>query len=480
MPSNTNTAVQILMTDALNAIRPSVLIEKALGLLEPKRGKWNGRKKLTEEEAIAVMRVITSMAKRYGLKPTVALARAKTEGAAGATYKFFLTEDEMSGVAPMRARNRLNLTLKTHVESVRYLVRAAREAHHEVSYQDLLDEIGAEIPEFLEQFRAELAVDENIELAEDLQKVADWLSSPRSGVELVRFLREAYSEGLIFNPETGEMESEGDDGDTEVWNAPSIPLMIRIVGEASGEHLIFDESVEAERRVKRASRPGNRVVASAQCYLAYHVHLQAHLDSSRRAIELTFTLNPVTYVSGPITEDKNSKWLNSAKRRYQMIRGFLVPGCPRRIPGSEIQVRMSGDVTEHCTELFSDQWDRFYSEEHGWNDEGMYYGYSIPVTPENCRILLEDKNRFRLDRLFFKGISEESILPQEVELEGIKSNSLRDRFNWALYNTDKKTSLAGQLLTEAKRRCAALEAHQLRSVAGLRRRQMEFRRWMRG
>lgn len=102
------------------------------------------------------------------------------------------------------------------------------------------------------------------------------------------------------------------------------------------------------------------------------------------------------------------------------------------------------------------------------------------MTPETCRLLLanDDRTAFWVLRNF-SDITERSVMRPEAEDDAeVTSRTVRDRFSALLYAEVGPTA-AGLLETEAARRTEALNAFQLRSATGLRRRKLAFRARMR-
>jgi len=474
--SNTSVSnVQALMTNALNSTRPATLLQFAAEQTAPKTGPWKGRRKLTNAETIAAMRVVTGQIARFGLKPTVALTRTNVASEASATYKLFLTDAEMASETASRPKQNMIRNLSAHVTSVRLIARHAQNAGHDVAEIDLLDELAAAVPEFLEQFRMEQAIDENVEMAADLRSIADWLASPHRDIELVRFFNESGRQRVVFNPNSGVMEYEGYDGDVSDWNTPCVPLMLRVVAQAEVEYRVVDPDLEP--RIMFADiviEPGTRSIGRSHALLAYKIGLGVLSDEKRRGTRMAFTLDPVTYVAEPPPEGQS--W----SLRYAELHGFPIPGRIHGFGGKTPYVVLDGKITPYCP-LFAQHWNDVWSDEQGPEERELYTRRWIEVSPENCRILFDEGNRARVDQMLtFSGIEENTVLPRDVVLEGgVESTLIRDRLKHLLYAAPGNPSLADLLLEEAGKRCRAMEEHILRSATGERQRKLAFRARMR-
>jgi hypothetical protein len=475
MSEPTVSNAQALMSNALNSTRPATLLQFAAEQTAPKTGPWKGRRKLTAEETIAAMRVITGQIARFGLKPTVALTRPNVASEASATYKLFLTDAEMASEAVSRPKHNIIRNLSAHVTSVRLIARHAEKAGHDVAEIDLLDELAAAVPEFLEQFRLEQAVDEHVEVAADLGSIADWLASPHREIELVRFFNESDRQRVVFNPNSGVMEYEGYEGDVSDWNTPCVPLMLRVVAQADVEYRVVDPDLEPRMRIGDiVIEPGTRPIGRSHGLLAYKVGLGVLPDEKQRGACMAFTLDPVTYVAAPPPEGQ--QW----NLQYSELHGFPIPGRIHGFGGKTPYVLFDGKMTPYCP-LFAQHWNDVWDDDRGPEERELYTRRWIEVTPEHCRILLDEGNRSRVDQMLtFSGIKEESVLPQDVLLEGgVESTLIRDRLKQVLYAAPGEPSLADLLLEEATKRCRALEGHILRSASGERLRKLAFRSRMR-
>lgn len=209
MTDTTTTAVQVLMSQATNTISPGALLALAAEMTKPKSA-WKGARKLSRGEALAATRAVTAMLRRFDLQPTRVLAIPGRSSAPAATWRFYLTPDEMEPGA--KVTKRLATGIDAHLASVKAIARFAREAGHQVDEEALLGELAEAAAGFLEAFRGEPELDPDAELAQDVNRIADYLGSPRRGFELARFLAEAGRRRLGYDTETGTMEYEGGSG----------------------------------------------------------------------------------------------------------------------------------------------------------------------------------------------------------------------------------------------------------------------------
>ncbi|QRM36042.1 hypothetical protein [Microvirga sp. VF16] len=476
-----NPQIELLLNNAAGATSPASLVQRAADLTAPGH-HWKGRTKLTEEEAIAAMRVVTTMVHRFGLQPTTTLVKAGRASAPSATYKLYLTPKEMAaGAAITRKRKDLNLSVRAHVDSIRQIALHARAAGHEVDTDELLGGLAAAMPDFLEQFREELDIDPDAELASDIERIAPWLASPHRGIEVVRFMTESFRQEVIYNEQTGLMEYQGSDGDWDDANTPFIPLLTRVVARAAADVLIEapDQHEEEKPRGRiRLSGPELRPIGKAHCFIAYKVGLGAALTQERRGLRMVFTLDPVSYVGQPIGGEDDPHWMTRGYSKLMSVRGIPIPGRPQRVGDEGQWFSVHWPLDYKCTE-FEEFVDQVYDDERGWDEAALWTRRWLPVTAQTCARVFEDQGHlFRMIRSF-SGLEEDSVLPEVAVSEGgVESWAPRDRFESLLYAKDEP-SAAGLLLEQAERRMRAFEEFMIRSASGIRQRKLAFRSRMR-
>lgn len=471
--------VKALMTDALHQLRPATLLEFAAEQTTPKTGPWKGRRKLTAKEALAATRVVTGLIHRFGLKPTTALVRPGRASNPGATYRFYLTEEEMAEPEKIsHTQRRLSLSIEAHVENVRLIAQKARVAAPGLDEADLLDELAAAVPEFLEQFRFQQALDANEDIAADVNSIAAWLVSPRREIELLRFFGEARRQRIVFNPVTKLMEFEGHGDDPDDANVPTVPLGIRLVGSCGGERCVSDGALEPEFAIgAHVVRPEYRVVGRAHCHFAYKVGLGVVADWRVSHAQVMITLDPVTYVCEADREETQA-WTPPVDAVE--IAGFLVPGRAHWIGADQPQIRLQGPIERDCP-WFREHLDEAIDDEWGVDDRALHARRYLEVTARRIELLLDERFQHRLAPLLaFGAVTQKTVLPDQAVLEGgVESTGFRDRFLQVLYNPEGQPSLADLLLDQAAVRCRALEEHLLRSASGGRQRRIAFRARMR-
>lgn len=123
MTQATTTAVQVLLSQARNTTSPGALLALAAEMTKPKSA-WKGARKLSREEAVAATRAVTAMLWRFDLQPTRVLAIPGRSSAPSATWRFYLTPDEMKPGAEVTKR--LATGIDAHLASVKAIARFAR------------------------------------------------------------------------------------------------------------------------------------------------------------------------------------------------------------------------------------------------------------------------------------------------------------------------------------------------------------------
>lgn len=470
------TAVQVLMNQATNTTGPGALLALAAEMTKPKSA-WKGARKLTHEEALVATRAVTAMLTRYGLRPTQVLVSAGRASLPAATGRFYLTRKEMEPGAVVRKR--LATGIDAHLASVKAIARFAREAGHPVDEEALLGELAEAVTGFLEQFRGEPELDADAELARDVNRIAEYLGSPRRGFELGRFLAEAGRQDLVFDAETGGMNHEGPAAYMHDGNTPTIPLLTRVVAHAEVSVSKGEWEAGGEDTLLFA-RPKLTPAGRTHCAVCEEVGLGVVPDPDRRGgLRMVFTLDPVTYVGEPGDGATGEHWNTVGYDRFLRVSGYPNPGEQERLGKDDYWFEAASPDRYECEE-FRAYYGRLLAEMEPGDEERLWFRRHLSVTPETCRLLLvnDDRTAFWILRSF-SDITERSVMPPEAEDDaGVTSRTVRDRFSALLYAEAGPTA-AGLLEAEAARRTEALDAFLLKSATGLRRRKLAFRARMR-
>jgi len=471
------TAVQVLMSQATTMTSPGALLALAAEMTKPK-SVWKGGKKLSRDEALAATRAVTAMLGRYGLRPTQVLVSPGRASLPAATGRFYLTRKEMEPGATVTKP--LATGIGAHLANVRAIARFAREAGHQVDEEMLLGELAEAVATFLEPFRGELDLDPDAEIAGDVNRISTWLASPRRNYELTRFLGEAGRRRLAYDIETGAMEYEGEMAVLHNGNEPTVFLFTRVVGHARAEVFkAVDEEPPLDEggEVVSGWRPETVHVGVSSCVVCQKVRLGVRLaPGGQGRLEMAFTLDPATYVDEPRGEHDPSDgllWGDTIMPRYPNsgVRDWLdEPGyC---IVIDQIERYVCPDFEAHHRRLLD--------SEHPDDEFGMVLRAHLPVTEDNCRFLLDGKDGggSRFWRMIV-GADKGTVLPDvAIDDAGCESRILRDRLASILYS-DAEPTLASLLDGEAAKRTDAMEAYQLKSTTGDRRRKLAFRARMR-
>jgi hypothetical protein len=463
-----------MVEKVLRDIRPGALALQAAELTKPKT-RSGFSKKLRREEAIAAMRVVSSMVRRFGLEPTKVLVGGSASKPAD-TYRLYLTSDEMSGAVAIGPQRRLHKALAAHVDSVRRICRHAAQAGHAVDEMTLLDELAKAVPDFLEKFREREAVDPDEELANDINRVAAWLASPHRDVEIPRFFEEAERERVAFDPNRGGMTFEGPFGENAGSNIPLVPLLIRVVATGTAE--LFDRDAEAAPPADDSlfAEPALKPIGTTRCVMAYKIGLGVFPGAYPRRLEIAFTLDPVTYVGE--APDHHDDWLMTWARLTERA-GHPWRGSRELLPDSERWFRIQ-EVRYACDEFEAYEKEVYATDEGAFDDERLIMRRRLEITGAECRRLLDEDQRRASEGVFvFSDLKEASVLPRTARREsGEDSEVLRHRLEAALY-ASAEPSIAGLLLEEARRRIEAMEEYKLRHASGEQQRKVDFRRRMR-
>ena len=111
------------------------------------------QRKLQDTDAFAVLEAVTRMMRRHDLSPSLVCEAAKVANHAKDFYKFHLTQTEMDEtgrlVAELKSGRRVHRGLAPYLRMVRRIA-----AESGVPEADLLEELGAAIPDFLAPFAA--------------------------------------------------------------------------------------------------------------------------------------------------------------------------------------------------------------------------------------------------------------------------------------------------------------------------------------
>lgn len=477
----TDVAVQAIMDKATVGVSPSSLLLLAVDMLKSSRDR-NVRKKLDREEALAATRIVTAMLRRYELKPTRVLVKAGRATEPGATSRFYLTAREME--PGTKVEKRLATGLAAHVDNVRAVARHAREAGHEVDEAALLAELAEAVGPFLEQFREEADHDTDAELARDVGLIPAWISDPRRGLELARFLFEAGRQDLCFDVATSEMDYHGEGAMMHDGNTPVIPLLTRVVARADAE--IFAPDPDAAEPQKREGTldfvrgPKLNSVGKSHCIVCQRVGLGIAPDRDRRGgLRMVFTLDPVTYVGLPAEEGDGRSWMHRGYSKTLESPGIPVPGRRERAGDGTHWFATAWPEGYLCPE-YETFVDEVYNDDHGWDEERLWSRRWLPVTAETCALMFDEANR-RIIEVWssFGDLVEESVMPRVAVTDtGVESRTVRDRFTALLYASEEP-SAAGLILKEAERRTDALERFTVKTATGERRRKLAFRARMR-
>jgi hypothetical protein len=467
-----------IMSSALEAARPSALLKAAA---EATRKGAHGvhRRKLTRDEAIAAMRAVTAMLKRYGLAPTSTLRKPGRATEASGTYPLFLTDDEFSG-APVGPNRRLNLNVGAHLESVRMVARAASGGGDPPDVTSLLDELAEAIPEFLEPFREEER-DPDEEIAEDLLRIGAWLQSPRRPHDLKRFLETARAESLGYDPSTDEMTYDVLLGQNEDDSAPVLPLFSRVVAVGTAELLTPDPAYAPPPGASLTRVPFDdtplKSLGTTRIAMVHKVGLTVVPWPDKRRLEPVFTIDQVTYVGAEPTPSTPG---GSLFGDLTEVAGHIRWRQTEYLPESDTRFRLhaiADSTPDHDDFLhFRGEWANSIVSV----DEPCGHRRWRRITPGECRLLLDEEPRRRHAAWFvFGDLKEDGILPRAAPLEGgEESTALRDRLKAALY-ADGERGLAEMLLAEAGKRERAHERHRLRAASSEQRRKLAFRARMR-
>ncbi|MGU3557964.1 hypothetical protein [Methylobacterium radiotolerans] len=476
-----NAAVQAIMDSATAATSPSAILLLAVDLLKP-GANWKGRRKLDREEAIAATRAITAMLRRYELKPTKVLIKAGRASEPGATSRFYLTQKEMEPGALITKR--LATGLSAHLDNVRAISRHAREAGHEVDERTLFAELAEAVGPFLEQFRVETELDADAELARDIGLIPAWISDPRRGLELGRFLFEADRQDLCFDATTGEMDYKGEGARMHDGNMPVIPLLTRAVASAEAEIFVRDpDAIEPDDKVgilAFAREPKLKAVGRSNCIICQKVGLGIAPDRDRRGgLRVVFTLDPVTYVGLPVEERNGPTWMQRGYSKTLECAGIPIPGRRERV-GDGIHWFTTQQPDRYLCREFETFVDRVYDDEHGWDEEQLWLQRWLPVTTETCAQIFDESNRRLIEAWrSFGDLVEDTVMPDVAVTDtGVESRTIRDRFAALLYASEEP-SAAGLLLKEAELRTEALDRFTVRTATGERRLKLAYRARMR-
>lgn len=476
-----DTAVSAIIEKAHTTVNPTHLLDKA-ARLTGKNSTWKGRRKLSDQEAYAATRVVTEMVHRYGLKPTTVLQRDGRASGPEQTSRFYLSDAQMkTGKIGSRSYAK---GIGAHVENVRSIATAACTNGHEVDEGLLLGELAEAVESFLDQFR-DTVQDPDVELSEDIARMGPWLAKPGRRFELVRCLAEARRLDLDFDPATGTMSHVGRDVSDYAYDVmPWVPLRTRAVAEADCIVSVRDEAERlqeaaamAEDKVCFFLKPKLEEISRERAVVCEKVGLGVMLDGGR-GLRLTLTVDHVVY-AGTSFRDEDGR--GSGLAAYLECRGIPELGEGRLATDDVHYLTVVAPMKAWCPDF------RAYAEAalagFGSRDaaEAIFGRRLMPVTPENCRMLLDggDRDPFMPWR-YFSDIKEESVLPSSaINDEGCETWLVRDRFAEALYDPGK-AGLTALLEAESEKRAKAFEAYQIASESGVRRRKLEFRARMRG
>lgn len=218
-------------------------------------------------------------------------------------------------------------------------------------------------------------------------------------------------------------------------------------------------------------------VGVSSCVVCQKVGLGARLaPGGQGRLEMVFTLDPATYVNEPRGRrdpEDGLLWGNTLMPRYPDpgVRDWLDEA------GYCIEV---GEIERYACPDFEGLHKRLLSSEHPDDEFGLALRTYVPVTEENCRLLLDSKDGggSHFWRVIV-GADRGVVLPAAaIDDAGSESRILRDRLASVLYSEVEPT-LASLLSDEATKRAEALEAYLLKSATGLRRRKLAFRARMR-
>jgi hypothetical protein len=463
----TNPIVKQIMEKALSSVSPGAIVRQAIECT--KKGAVGGyRKKLTREETIEAMRVVTSIAKRFGLNPTTALVKPGRATTPNATYSLFFTEREMTTGVIGRNR-RLTMWIGAHADSIRLIAKHARAAGHEVDEDALIGELAAVVPEFLEQFREDPVLDPDAELAGDIARIASWLTSPKRDCSLVEFLNGARRARMTYNVNTEALEFE-EEPIIPSDSPPILPLFSRVVAVTEAAVMTEVRGTKPEKDVIFYA-PTLQTVAKANCLITCKVGLGVDLSEDRRGLRMYFVLSPVTLFAvqteGPRAGSEN---IIEIERLPEF-------GVPESV-SNEYWVDTAWPKHFECAEF--QHWAQEQDNEGNWCIETFWSRRWLPVTAETCALIFDDKNQHRSrNALLWFNRKETSVLPREALLEGgATSDRNRDRFSELLY-AGAEPSITSLLLTEVEKRTRALEEFNLRTSTGERQKKLAFRALMR-
>ncbi|GJD58080.1 hypothetical protein [Methylobacterium dankookense] len=476
MTTDATPTVKAMIDRALESTGPAAVLAFAAEMTKPKSG-WKGPRKLTRDQALAATRTVTSMLRRFGLKPTKVLVGAGRASQPSATGRFYLTDLEMAGEPVTK---RLATGIGAHVDHVKAIARHARKKGHAVDEGALLAELADAVGAFLEPFRAEPELEPDAELAGDVNRIADHLSNPGRRFELARSLAEARRLELGFDAAAGEMVFHGPAAHMhDRGNTPVIPLLTRMVAHAEAT-VSRGEWEDGEESALFFARPKLTPLGRTHCAICQEVGLGVVADPDRRGgLRMVFTLDPVTYVGEPGPTAGGDAWDKAGYARFLRFGAYPTPGDIDRLAEGGLFFEAAAPDRYDCGE-FRSFYEQVVAEWEPGDEDRLWGRRHLPVTPETCRMLLvdDDWTAFDIWRSFAE-IPERSVLPRDAEDDaGVVSRTVRARFAALLY-ADAEPSVAGLLGAEAERRCEALDAFLMKSATGLRRRKLEFRARMR-
>lgn len=484
IPATNNTpGVQAIMDAATAITRPGALLRVAMDVIG--EGARKGlRTKLNQEEAIAATRSITAMLSRFGLRPTHVLLKLGRASEPSATSRFYLSRKEMEAGYVPSAKRRFAKGLDAYLDNVRAIARHAREAGHEVDEETLIDELAEAVASFLEQFQDLPGLDPDAELARDVGLIPNWISNPRRGFELARFLSEANRLELGFDARTGEMEALGEAASLHDGNTPSVPLLTRAVARHDVEVFVADTEVpdleETGGLFDFLRVPRLKSIGTSSCLVCQNVGLGIVPDSERHGgLRMVFTLDTVTHVGMPAEDGDGSSVNRQGFGQTRVYPGIPEPGRQTRLDaGTHWFVPASPEVFL-CPD-YKAFVDGAFSEEWGWDAESLWTRRWLPVTAENCALVFDEAARRHIwIWSTFGKLVEETVMPDSAMTEtGVESRTVRDRFSALLYAAEEP-SAAGLLFAEAERRIEAFERFQAKTATADRRRKLAFRARMR-
>lgn len=444
------------------------------------------QRKLQDADAFAVLEAVTRMMRRHGLSPSLVCEAAKVANQAKDFYKFHLTQTEMDEtgrlVAAPKAGRRVHRGLAPYLRMVR---RIAAEAG--VPEADLLEELGAAIPDFLAPFAA---VDRDVweTVFDDIALLGGYFSRPRQGsdgqpIDLRRFFSDAVSEGVGYSPGLDRMATEPEEPspDEGFWQAPSVPLFARTVVVGAAECWFYEETQKGERfRVPIGEVKANVVEV---------VHLG--LVPSGRGLKAILFAEPFTAILGTPNDGGARSFMDRPPSAF--VRGtplsdsLVIPAkdTPYHVAFVDETVRFQCDAYEahvrrHAGEADSDDANsamRWYSL------ESLNVARRIELDPDTLRTLLDRQSdeKWRVLLTFTRGPKEfdgEFVLPDAVTLTGDqRSEALIDRLKAALIGDDQVIVRA--LTDRATRRVRAMDRFMADRATSERTRRDRYRRMMR-